>query len=287
LKKILFLLILLSSFAFSVGFNTILKQPKSIEKDFFIYVYLKNHNLSKKDAKKLFRGVYHFNKKLKDEFAKYNLYPKSHKTLYQKPEFSKDFDTFIKKPPQTFLEVFSHLSTWHIEKYLDKQIPTSYMQKLAKYKRFNTFCKKVLSSSANNLKASLKGIKSYKPKAEASFYLALYNLDDTNLATFYLKQAKKNAISQFKKDRATLWLYLVTKDSNYLKTLSNSPELNIYSLYAYENLQKTFKNIVTTFNPKKQKAFFKVNDALSWAKVRRETYHKLYHLSYKQKIQTI
>ena len=272
------------SFALNPSFKELISKPKSIEKDFYIYLYLKNHNLSKKDAKKLFKNIKHLNKKLKDEFKKYGIQKTKPKTTYQKPKFCYSIEDFIKQPPLKFLKVFYHLSSWHIQKYLNSPIPKTYMQKLAKDKRFNTFVKKVLSSNANNLKTSLKGIKSTHPKAEASFYLAMLNLDDKDLAIFYLKQVRKNAVSQFKKDRATLWLYLVSKEKKYLKQLVTSPELNIYSLYAYENLQKTFKNITTTFNPKKEKPNFKVLNPLSWAKTRVKTYKKIKHYTYKQKV---
>ncbi len=282
--KALTLLILWSSLLFSVGFSTLISKPKSIEKDFYIYLYLKNHNLSKKDAKKLFNNVKHLNKKLKDEFLKYGIQKTKQKSSYQKPSFCYNMNDFIKQPPHKFLKVFSKLSSWHIQKYLNSPIPRVYMQKLAQDRGFNTFAKKVLSSPAINLRNSIIGIKSPYTKAEASFYLAMFNLNDKILATYYLQLAHKNAVSQFKKDRATLWLYLVTKDKKYLKKLTYSPQLNIYSLYAYENLQKTFNNLVTSFNSKKKNPHFKVLNPLSWAKIRAKTYKKLNHLTYKQKI---
>ncbi len=272
------------SFGFSVGFKTLSSKPKSIEKDFYIYLYMQNHKISKKNAKRLFKNIKHLNKKLKNEFAKYDIVKKSIHKVYKKPDYCFDMKEFVKVPPYRFLKVFSHLSIWHIERYLNTPISANYLQRLAKYSLFNSFVKKVLSSNANNLKASLKGIKSFHTKAEASFYLALFNLENKSLATFYLFRAKKKAISQFKKDRATLWLYLISKDKKYLRLLTNSTELNIYSLYAYENLQKTFANILTSFNPTKNKPSFDTTNPLSWAKTRIKTYKKLSHLSYKQKI---
>ena len=282
--KTLTLLILWTSFLFSVGFTTLASKPKSIEKDFYIYLYLKNHNLSKKSAKKLFKNIKHLNKKLKDEFAKYGIQKPKSKSIYKKPDFCYNMSEFIKQPPHNFLKVFAKLSSWHIQKYLNSPIPKSYMQQLANQRGFNTFAKKILASNATNLINSIKKIKSPNTKAQSSFYLAMLNISNKPLSTFYLKQAKKNALSQFKKDRATLWLYLVTKDKNYLKKLTYSPELNIYSLYAHENLQKTFKNLVTSFNSKKKYPSFKVHNPLSWAKIRAKTYKKLYHLTYKQKV---
>ncbi len=282
--KFITLLILWSSLLFSIGFNTLTSKPKSIEKDFYIYLYLKKHNLSKKDAKKLFKNVKHLNKKLKDEFAKYGIQKPKPKPTFQKPNFCYNMSEFIKQPPHKFLKLFSKLSSWHIQKYLNSPIPRSYMLRLAQDRGFNIFAKKVLSSPATNLRNSIIGIKSPYTKAEASFYLALFNLNDKILATYYLQRARENAISQFKRDRATLWLYLITKDKKYLKKLTYSPELNIYSLYAYENLQKTFNNLVTSFHSKKKKPPFDVDDPLSWAKIRAKTYKKIVHLTYKQKI---
>ncbi len=282
--KIVLFLILWIDFLFSIGFNTLISKPKSIEKDFYIYLYLKEHKLSKKNAKKLYKNVKHLNKKLKDEFKKYGIYKPKKKTTFQKPDFCYNIDEFIKQPPHKFLKIFSKLSTWHIQKYLNSTISKVYIEKLAHHKLFNTFAYKILASNAQNLKLSLKGIKSTHTKAETSFYLALLNLDDKKLSIFYLKQARDKAKSQFKKDRATLWLYLVSKDKKYLNKLSTSPELNLYSLYAYENMQKTFKNLTTTFNSKKKHPTFNTSNPLSWAKIRAKTYKKIKHFSYKQKI---
>jgi len=275
--KLLLVFVFWLSFAYSMTFNELSSQPKSIEKDFFIYLYLKNHD-SPYEAKELFKQVKHLNGKLKKEFAKYGLY-KPKKASNKKPKIAYDLKKLSKLPPNEFLEIFNTLSSWHIGKYLNEPLSKEYVKKLAKYNGFNRFSKLVLNSKANLLKESIKDIESNKTKAEVSFYMALANLRNKPLAIHYLKLARKNAISDFKKNRATFWLYLVTKDRGYLKKLGKSKELNIYSLYAYENLNKSFDNIVTEFKITKITPPFDYENPFAWVKAKQKAYKSLRRFS--------
>ncbi len=272
------------SFALSVTYKQIVSAPKSFEKDFYIYLYLQQ-NPPKYQVKRLFKQVRYFNYRLKKAFARYGLKPKRRYGKYKKPLECFCMEDFTKLPPYQFLKIFKRLSTWHIQKYLNTPIDKKYMQKLAHYKLFEIFVKKVLRTKAYRLKNSLKGIKSLNTKAETSFALALLNLEDKNLATFYLKRAKRYAISQFKKDRATLWLYLVTKKRSYLRKLAHSKEVNIYSLYAVENTNAKAPRVVVNIRHLSNKEpNWNYLSPLEWAKKRKRVYKRLKHLSYKKKI---
>jgi len=50
-----------------------------------------------------------------------------------------------------------------------------------------------------------------------------------------------------KKSKHYFWLYLLTKDRKYLKILSNFHRVNLYTLYAYEEMGKKFK-LITKVN---------------------------------------
>ena len=256
-----------------MSFKELKSQPKSIEKDFFIYLYLQE-NRPNYEATELYKEVKHLNGKLKKEFAKYGLKnpPRAKK---QKPKISYNLEQMASLPPQKFLEIFNTLSSWHIGKYLNNPLKKSYVKKLAQFDGFNRMSKLILNSKATLLKNSILDIKSNKTKAESSFYMALANLKNKPLALHYLKRAKQNAISIFKKNRATFWLYLVSNNKKYLKELGKSKELNIYSLYAYENLNKSFDNIVTEFKITQLSPNFNYENPFSWVKVKRNTYKKL------------
>jgi soluble lytic murein transglycosylase len=280
--KLLSVLFIWLSISHALTFNELSSQPKSIEKDFYIYLYLLNHD-SPYEAKELYKQVKHLNGKLKREFKKYGL-TQTPKSTQKKPEEAYDLDKLSNLPPNKFLEIFNSLSSWHIGKYLNKPLKKEYVKKLANYNGFNRFTKLILKSKADKLKASILDIKSNKTKAESSFYMALANLNNKSLSIHYLKLARKNAVSDFKKNRATFWLYLVTKDKKYLKELGKSKELNIYSLYAYENLNKSFNNIVTEFKITQITPPFDYKNPFAWVRTKKKAYRHLKNLhSNKQK----
>jgi len=282
-KRVFLTILFWLSISQALTFSELSSLPKSIEKDFYIYLYLLKHN-SIYEAKELFKQVKHLNGKLKREFKRYGLI-KTPKVLQEKPKEAYDLDKLSNLPPNKFLEIFNSLSSWHIGRYLNKPLRKEYVKKLANYNGFNRFTKLILKSKADRLKASILDVKSNKTKAESSFYMALANLNNKPLAIYYLKLAKKNAVSDFKKNRATFWLYLVTKDKKYLKELGKSKELNIYSLYAYENLNKSFSNIVTEFKITKIVPPFDYKNPFAWVKIRKDAYRYLKNLhSNRQKI---
>jgi len=272
-KKLFVALLFWLSLAHSLSFKELKSQPKSIEKDFFIYLYLQQ-DPPNYEASELFKEVKHLNSKLKKEFAKYGLKTPA-KAKQEKPLIAYNLKKLSSLPPQKFLEIFNTLSSWHIGKYLNEPLPKEYVKKLAGFSGFNRMSKLILNSNATKLKNSILDIESSKTKAESSFYMAMANLKNKPLTIHYLKLAHKNAISIFKKNRATFWLYLVTKDKKYLKELGKSKEIDIYSLYAYENLNKSFDNIVTEFKIKQNSPNFDYKNPFSWVKVRKKFYKNL------------
>jgi len=268
--KVFLSLLIFAGLAFGVSFEYISKQPRSIEKDFYIYLYLQK-NPSLVEARKLFSQVKRFNGKLKKSFKSYGLESKKAKSKFVKPKMSEDFNSMVALPPQKFLEIFNQLSSWHIKKYLNHPISKVYMQKLSFYEGFDKFASKILAiKNSTSLKSSLNLVKSSVTKSETSFYLALLNLKNGNkdIAIYYLKQARIKSVSKFKKDRATFWLYLVSKDKSYLKKVASSYEANIYSLYACEAQGIMLKNIVSKLETSKKEILFNYQDPFDWIRTK-------------------
>ena len=294
--RVFFFLLLFVGFSYGVSFEYISKQPRSIEKDFYIYLYLQEGSSHDK-AKKLFSQVKRFNGKLKKAFKKYGLEKKSIKKVFDKPEMSKDFSAMVALPPEKFLEIFNQLSDWHINKYLNHPISKDYMQKLSLHEGFNKFSSKILSiKNSKSLKNSLSFVKSSQTKSETSFYLALSNLQkgDKQTALHYLQLAREKSVSRFKKDRAIFWLYLVSEDKSYLKKVASSYEANIYSLFACEKLRINLKNIVSELKTVKKKMPLNYQDPFDWIRTKQRlqnqsasfikktlnTYESMPHLAY-------
>lgn len=294
--KVFISLLLFVGLAYGASFEYISKQPRSIEKDFYIYLYLQE-NPPRDKVQKLFLQVKRFNGKLKKSFKKYGLEKTKTKYKYNKPKISEDFSVMVALSPKRFLEIFNQLSDWHIKKYLNYPISKSYMEKLSLHDGFNKFSSKILSiKNSKNLKDSLSFIKSSQTKSETSFYLALSNLQkgDKKTALHYLQLARKKSVSRFKKDRATFWLYLVSKDRSYLKKVASSYEANIYSLYACEKLRINLKNIVSEFKTVTKKMPFNYQNPFDWIRTKQKlqnenssyikktlnTYESMPHLAY-------
>jgi len=142
--------------------------------------------------------------------------------------------------PEDFTTIFNGCGSAFRAKHFNRSIEKEKITALARHKSFSSAIKHiVLDENLKLLQRSL--LFAFDGKAlsgEANFYLALNALhyDKLDVAKHFFEVAQKNFYYRFDKDKAIFWLYKVTEDENYLQTLSQSFDINIYSLYAKEKL---------------------------------------------------
>lgn len=177
-------------------------------------------------------------------------------------------DVFLALNEDDFLKLFFQTSDEFILQNLDKTLSKNFILALQKKANYAKFIQKIAQKKVfKNLQNSLlqnQNIK--KDDFFSNFYLALsaLNVDNEKKASEFLNFALTFAQTKYQVDMSNFWLYLVTKDENYLQTLSESEDFNFYAFYAKQKLDKNhFK--IDTFNPNKQKLdFFSITDPFIW-----------------------
>ena len=190
------------------------------------------------------------------------------KTLYSNPEIY--LDIFLKGGSQI-----------QRSKKVNKVLSAYFLQKLTKYpKKFERFVENIIAYPKRfaPLKTALLHLKPTDKMSNKTLFTLAFNLiknGQDKKAIKFFKFAKQNGWYQIYKDMATFWLYLTTKDKKYLSELLNSWDINIYTLYAREELKQDFpSNILTHNNFYKFKSTFTPNinpkNPFDWIKVKKE-----------------
>ena len=113
-----------------------------------------------------------------------------------------------------------------------------------------------------------------RSKAHKSFRhgLALMQQRKPRQASVYFRDARKNYEKQYDKDKSLFWLYLSTKDDNYVKELRESCHPNIYTLMAADTINARYPKTITQSVWKSRIWGFDVEDPIEWAKIKEKMY---------------
>ncbi|MDF1881401.1 lytic transglycosylase domain-containing protein [Sulfurimonas sp. MAG313] len=151
----------------------------------------------------------------------------------------------LKSSPQNYITLFNSLGTKNRQNYFNVVLPEERMKVLAKSKGFNKAIKYIVTDKKmHRMQKSLLCVQGGELSAQSYFFLALNALHfkATTKAMSYLEIAQKKAYYQNHKDRAVFWKFLISKNKKFLKQLSKSSDINIYTLYANEVLGLEVKN---------------------------------------------
>ena len=169
---------------------------------------------------------------------KYPLFAKKLKVISSSIPFTK----LVVLRKDDFYDIFLNVNNDFRVKYFNYKLPKRTFSKIfTDKKRFDDFLQAVLSNSKlKNLNNSLLNTDDNELSFNSSFLLSLnaIRFNDLNKAFVYLNNAQKKVENNLSKDKILFWKYLITKDKTFLDMLSNSLDLNLYSLYANELLEK-------------------------------------------------
>lgn len=186
------------------------------------------------------------------------------------------FTKLLSASPELFFEIFNGINMSFIEQYLNYKIPSNILLKLSSFSQFNQTIKRITTNhSLNNLqeallipfeKESLKQL-----SFQSLFFLALNALqyEQKELALSFLEQANLKAYFKKDKDKILFWQYKLTQNIELLEILSNSYDINLYSLYAKELLKKKITNIQYNINitQKGTPTTFNTTDPFAWLEI--------------------
>ena len=147
---------------------------------------------------------------------------------------------------------------------LNKKLRTAYRKKTGmnakKYKI------KVPHGASKNWKRRSIAHKSFKHG------LSLMQQNKAKEASRHFANARKHYEKQYDIDKSLFWLYLSTKNDNYIKLLRKSCHVNIYTLIAADTINARYPKTITKSIWKSKIYGFDVEDPIAWAKIK----HKMY-----------
>ncbi|MDR0579782.1 MAG: lytic transglycosylase domain-containing protein [Campylobacteraceae bacterium] len=182
-------------------------------------------------------------------------------------------DVFVslqEKGAKEFLMVFNSMPRNYTKVYFDKNLSVDFIKLLEKQDDYERFIKNIVVGEQHFeiLPKSLLYESQNSSLSHNSYFFLGINaarLSETELAERFFNQAEKKAYFKYDKDKALFWQYLVSKSNQTLQILSESHDVNIYSLYAKEMFDlPVLSAIFITPSQNEPKIFFDMHDPFVW-----------------------
>ncbi|MDR2342411.1 MAG: lytic transglycosylase domain-containing protein [Campylobacteraceae bacterium] len=180
------------------------------------------------------------------------------------------FTSLQKKGAKEFLMVFNSMPRNYTKVHFDKNLSIDFIKLLEKQNDYEKFIKNIVIGEQyfEVLPKSLLYESQNSSLSYNSYFFLGINaarFDKTELAERFFSEAKEKAYYRYDKDKALFWQYLVSKNNQTLQMLSESHDVNIYSLYAKEMLDLPVSNaFFITLLQNKPKKFFDMHDPFAW-----------------------
>ncbi|MCI6987985.1 MAG: lytic transglycosylase domain-containing protein [Campylobacter sp.] len=149
-------------------------------------------------------------------------------------------------------------------------ITPEFASNLATQKGFSAFISTIiLEKKLPKLRASL--VASFEASGDTAFWLGINSVmyKDRARAYEFFKMASNTQKEQFNIDNAKFWMYLTSKNADILLELSQSKDLNMYSLYAREIVGNSVVDVVIP-EPHKAKApdDYDISNPFDWVRLK-------------------
>ena len=183
-------------------------------------------------------------------------------------------DRWQEKSLASEIYVFNKSGPINRQKYFDKNLSSAVVKKLATYKCFNKSISIIFKENLPLLKKSLLSLVTGQNSLSSlnHFRLGIYAIEEKKytVAQNYFYYSATRAQTQWRKDKANFWHYLISKDIHSLDKLLKSTHVNIYTLIAHDFKNKEYEHIKVPKFIEKHKPGFNIKSPISWAKIKRE-----------------
>ena len=297
LSVLLFLLLLTPILLGAKSFNygEIHAMPKGVEKDYYIWRYLRQKSTTKAEAKRIIREASRINPSLKKAYRRktgHNPPPirRRAKTLTpaQKRELARKekvtlsvlsaphpLQAWKKLSPEMRLFVFSHAGKKG-RRRLDHPMSEREWQELSRHNGANL----MLYYTRRERLPKLGRILRYKPaKDNALRYDYLMRMgfealerNEMDLAEYDFARAVSRAPSRELADRALFWAWKAEDDRDYLKKLVKSYDINLYTLAARDALKLKYDLGITPKLPPGTVPGFDIRNPIHWHRLKRKIF---------------
>lgn len=179
----------------------------------------------------------------------------------------------LKSNAKIFASIYYALNDTQKLQILNQTIKPSAIKKLADEndKNFNNMLQKIIvtqDKSYDKFKASLIGANITGADSYTLFLLGineiLHNSEKNALA--YFKLAATNAQNPMQRHRSLFWQYYLSKDEKVLITLSQSKNVDLYTIYANQKLgvEPSYEIITDLGELSNEKPNFDITDPFQW-----------------------
>ncbi len=173
--------------------------------------------------------------------------------------------------PAILLELFTRAGSDYRHANFNRPYSEKELSNLSKDPRFSKFViYGVIDSELSKISRSLLHVKALGTlDAQSHFYLGLNALrhGKKTLALEHLDAAYLKYYYQHDRDKALFWHYQIAQDDKTLRQLSESFDINIYTLFAREKLGLERGNYYTSLDVKTQPPKVDITDPFEWLKI--------------------
>jgi len=273
----------------SFSYAQIHAMPKGIEKDYYIWRFLRQRSTTKAQARRIIREASRINPSLKKAYRrktghnppppppkpKPRLSPIERVELKQKEAITMQvlgspnpLAIWKRLDPRMKLFVFKDAGTKG-RRRLDHAISQKEWQELSRYLDANLMIHYIRRDRLKKLSRIFryKAAKDNKLRYDYLMQMAFSALKRGNrsLAEYNFALASRRAYKRDLADRALFWAWKVGGDRDYLKRLAKSWDINIYSLAARDELNMKYNLGITPKLPKTEPPFgFDIRNPIQW-----------------------
>lgn len=175
--------------------------------------------------------------------------------------------SYKKYSPDTVLKMFIQTTSSHRRENLNITLDKEFINYLSSSQKISQFIKITTNDEKlDRLQQSILNISPKNLSAQNNFLLALHQLKFKNpmAAIKHLKITYAKSKHRIDKDKASFWLYKISKDKKYLNKLLLSMDINIYTLYAHEMMDKDIENYYSSLELEKSTADINLQDPFDW-----------------------
>jgi soluble lytic murein transglycosylase len=186
----------------------------------------------------------------------------------------KPFEALKTVTAKTQCYIFNNVQSKYRKRYFNHPFSKEQLEALAKEPQFHQSLFKMITTHAlGKIKKSLIQTPAKSLPFKSTFLLAINAVEfkETQIAKEYLKMAREKTKRQSQKDQCDFWLYLLTKDHDYLDNLIKSNQLNIYTLSARDILKKPYPKVITPNLGMHLVADIDPYNPVDWEKIKRLT----------------
>ena len=281
-----------------LDYTTLHAMPKSVEKDYYLWRYISSQKATKSDSEKLIREAKYINGKLAKAYRTKTGHKaprhsgRTHKplTVAQKAAEAKKkattlsllksedpWQAWLRLSPAMQVYVLNHAGTAG-RKRLDHPVSAELFARLSTQYHFNQTIRRIRHERLPNWSQALLNPPAKKHRLTHRTLLALgFNAlyrGKPAIGEMYFRLAAQKSRKREEVDQALFWAYMSRRNTSYLRKLTRSYDINLYTLLARDILHLKYPQTITPTLPKGRLLKRTISDPIAWAKLKQKIFDK-------------